>query len=97
MVYVRQLLNEIDKKTQSDPTIIFEDNQGALFMASNPVNSPRSKHIDVQHHFIREKVEDKHVRVCRVPTGHQLADTLTKSLGRLAFSRLRNVYLGTSE
>ncbi|CAM9603187.1 unnamed protein product [Pylaiella littoralis] len=40
---------------------VFEDNQGAIQIAHNPITNSNSKHIDVRHHFIRELVERKEI------------------------------------
>ena len=63
-----------------DPTPIFEDNQGAIALAYNPVFHKRSKHIDVRYHFVRERVASGEVELLYVATEHQLADLLTKPL-----------------
>ena len=56
------------------------DNQGSIFLASNPAQEHRTKHIDIRHHFIRFCVEDKIVKLYFVESENQLADILTKSL-----------------
>ena len=54
----------------------------------------RTKHIDVKHHFIRERVESGEVELKYVYTKDQLADMLTKPLKRDELVRLRNVVMG---
>ncbi|KAE8542770.1 hypothetical protein D1P53_000832 [Cryptococcus gattii VGV] len=54
----------------------------------NPVNHEKSKHIDMRHHFIREKIEDKTVSLAHVPSVENIADLLTKSLPAEAFVKL---------
>ncbi|KAK4275277.1 hypothetical protein QN277_018391 [Acacia crassicarpa] len=49
-------------------------------MALNPVQHSRTKHVDVDRHFIREKVEDGIICLSYIPTKLQLADILTKGL-----------------
>lgn len=61
-------------------TIVKEDNVGALYLGSNPATTPNSKHIDIRHHFIRERVEREEFRIVHVPTQLQHADFLTKPL-----------------
>lgn len=58
------------------------DNQCSMALAKNPTNHDRSKHIDVQHHFIREKIENKIVELEYCPTQYMVADILTKALAR---------------
>jgi hypothetical protein len=56
------------------------DNQGAIHLAKNPLTDRRSKHIDIRHHYVREKVATGVVRPIYVPTEQQLADIMTKGL-----------------
>src|ERR1700742_416051 len=63
-------------------TTLFEDNQSAIALAKNPINHARSKHIDIQHHFIREKVESKVIDIVYMATNEMIADALTKLLVR---------------
>jgi hypothetical protein len=55
------------------------DNQGAIFLASNPAQEHRSKHIDIRYHYIRECVEGKKVILHYVPTTEQIADICRES------------------
>lgn len=59
---------------------VFEDNQGAIQLAQNPMTNCNSKHIDVRHHFIRELVGRKEISVIHVASEFQHADFLTKVL-----------------
>ena len=54
------------------------DNVGAIAITANNKLHSRTKHIDIRHHFIRKKVEDKTVLVNYVLTANMLADFLTK-------------------
>jgi hypothetical protein len=56
------------------------DNQSALKLLKHPVNSARSKHIDVLHHFVRERVAMGQLNFSYVSTHMQTADVLTKAL-----------------
>uniref|UniRef100_A0A2N9I0T5 Reverse transcriptase Ty1/copia-type domain-containing protein n=1 Tax=Fagus sylvatica TaxID=28930 RepID=A0A2N9I0T5_FAGSY len=73
-----------------DPPLLWCDNLFALALASNPMFHARTKHIEVDYHFIREKVVRRDVVVKFVSTTDQLADILTKCLPSLGFTRLRN-------
>jgi len=66
------------------------DNMSAIELSKNPVHHDRSKHIDIRFHFIRECVENGVVSVEHVRTEDQLADILTKPLGRVRFVELRS-------
>ena len=59
---------------------VFVDNDGAIKLASNPLSSARTKHIDVRFHFVRELVSSGIIAVEYVPTNEQRADILTKAL-----------------
>ncbi|KIJ11447.1 hypothetical protein PAXINDRAFT_56029, partial [Paxillus involutus ATCC 200175] len=56
------------------------DNQGSLFLASNPAQEHHTKHVDVHHHYVRECVEREKVKLFFVPTQEQAADIFTKNL-----------------
>ena len=59
---------------------VFEDNQGAVQLAQNPVANSNSKHIDVRHHFLRERIRQRDIKVVQVPSKFQHANILTKAL-----------------
>jgi hypothetical protein len=61
------------------------DNQGSLSLANNPENHQRTKHIDIQYHYIRELVETGAITIEYCPTGQMLADILTKPLRKAVF------------
>jgi hypothetical protein len=65
------------------------DSKSALALAQNPVFRERSKHIDIRYHFIRGCLEDGRINASFINTSDQLADILTKSLGRVKFQELR--------
>ena len=55
----------------------FEDSQGAVKLAQNPITNSNSKHIDVRHHFLRELVRQRDIEVVRVASVFQHGDSLT--------------------
>jgi len=67
------------------------DNQSAIALSRNPVFHDRSKHIDVRYHFIRECVDEGGIVLSYTETEQQLADVLTKALGRVHFQKLRDM------
>nr|GEU97595.1 hypothetical protein [Tanacetum cinerariifolium] len=68
--------------------LLYCDNQSAIALCCNNVQHLRSKHIDIQHHFIKEQVKNKVVEVYFVETKYQLADIFTKALLRERFELL---------
>lgn len=92
---IRQFLDELLVHDRSlggacIATIALVDNQAAIAISANDVNHSRTKHIDIRHHFIRAAVASGELTVQYVPTMDQAADILTKGLGRVAFTRLRD-------
>ena len=65
--------------------IISIDNQGAIVLARNAQFHARTKHIDIQYHFVREHVEKQHISLTYCATGEMTADIFTKSLPQPAF------------
>jgi hypothetical protein len=74
---------------QTPKVKLLVDNKSAIALSKNPVHHDRSKHIDTRYHFIRDCVERGEVKVDHVGTADQLADILTKALGRVRFVELR--------
>ncbi|KAE8703804.1 hypothetical protein F3Y22_tig00110462pilonHSYRG00109 [Hibiscus syriacus] len=70
---------------QHGRSVIWCDNTGAVAMSANPVYHAQSKHVDLDVHFIREKVAAQQLSVNYVPAAHQLADGFTKPLSKAAF------------
>jgi hypothetical protein len=85
-VFLRLLLKEVGYPIQG-PTEIYADNQSAIALAKNPVYHARSRHIDIQYHFVREKVADGTVEYTYLPTNDMVADGLTKPLERVKHGR----------
>jgi hypothetical protein len=73
---------------------VYEDNQGCIALAENPVFQKRSKHIDIRYHFVRERVEMGDIKVEYVSTEEQLADMLTKPIKRQQVENLRKRAMG---
>ncbi|HEV7737932.1 MAG TPA: Ty1/Copia family ribonuclease HI [Chlamydiales bacterium] len=77
--WLRNLLKEIGY-TQDKATNIFCDNTGAIALTKDASYHARTKHIDIKHHFVREKVESREIKFEYIPTGDMVADILTKAL-----------------
>lgn len=84
------MLNEIHPE-QPEATIIYCDNQGAITLARNPAFHARTKHISIQHHFVREKVTSGEIDLKFINTEDQIADGLTKPLAKDKFQKFRDL------
>ena len=82
-VWIRRLLTDVG--ALPEPTLIMEDNQGAIAIAKNPIANARIKHIDIRYHYIREVVQEE---LCYCPSSEIIADLLTKPLSRGQFDWL---------
>ena len=87
-VWLNWLISEL-KGVEERPMKLLVDNQSAITLNKNLVHHNRTKHIDTRYHFIWQCVEEKRIEVVYVKTEDQLADILTKSLGRLKFLEMR--------
>ena len=79
VIWLRTLTAELGIP-YSGPTILKVDNQGAIAYSYNAINHGRTKHIDIQHHFVREKIISREVDIQYCATDDNLADLLTKAL-----------------
>jgi hypothetical protein len=87
-LWLQRLLDELNKNgTARTVTKIYADNQGCIALAKNPQNHARTKHIDIQHHFVRELVNDAadsgpKITLVYLKTDDMIVDALTKPLAR---------------
>ena len=80
VVWLITLLKTFDLN-HSQPALLYCDSKAALYIAANPVYHERTKHIEIDCHFIREKIEDGVIKTFHIPTRHQIADFFTQALG----------------
>ena len=79
MSWITSLLKEFSFSLPSRP-IVWIDNISAAALASNPVHHARTKHIEIDVHFVRDMVLRKDLEIRYVPSHDQIADCLTKAL-----------------
>jgi len=87
--WLRQLLLELHTPLRR-ATLVYCDNISAVYMSSNPVQHQRTKHIEIDLYFVRERVALGHVKVLHVPTSSQYADIFTKGLPSTVFVEFRS-------
>jgi hypothetical protein len=87
--WLRQLLQELGQPLQQ-ATLVYCDNVSAVYLSTNPVQHQRTKHIEIDLHFVRERVAAGTVRVLHVPTSSQFADIFTKGLPSTVFVEFRS-------
>ena len=67
---------------QMDPTMIYYDNQICIKLSDNPVFHDRSKHIDIQYHYLRDYVQRRIMLLKYIPREKRDVDIKTKALPR---------------
>jgi hypothetical protein len=88
-VWLARLLTDMIGTESGAPELLV-DNQSVIALSKNPVFHEWSKHIDVRYHYIRECVDEGRIIIVYTKTEEQLADILTKALGRVRFLELRD-------
>ena len=79
MLWVSNLVSEL--KLKEGPLKLWCDNRSAINIANNPVQHDRTKHVEIDRFFIKERLDDGTLKLSYVASGEQLADCLTKGLG----------------
>ena len=87
-VWLTRLLKDITGDNPRTPQLKM-DNMSAIALSKNPVLHDRSKHIDTKFHFIRECINEGRISLEFASSQEQLADLMTKALGRSRFCELR--------
>ena len=86
-IWIKRVLSELGQMS-SFPILMMCENQAAISIAKNPVHHDRTKHVEIDRHFITEKVTNETVKLNYIPTKQQTADILTKALPRPNFEDL---------
>ena len=88
VTWVRHLLQELQEPISS--SMLLCDNQSAINIAFNPILHCRTKHIEIDQHFVRQKVEEKEIEPAYVRSDMQVADIFTKGLSTHQFWALKD-------
>ena len=81
ILWLQGLLTELGFR-QDTPTPLYGDNTSAIHLTTNPIFHERTKHIEVDCHFIRDAFEDRVISLPHVTNTLQVADIFTKTLTR---------------
>ncbi|GKD45628.1 ribonuclease H-like domain-containing protein, partial [Tanacetum coccineum] len=87
--WLRNLLRELHTPLTST-TLVYYDNVSVVYLSCNPVQHQRTKHIEIDIHFVRDLVAAGQVRVLHVPSRYQFADIFTKGLPSALFKEFRS-------
>jgi len=88
VIWLQYLLTYLQIPTASAP-IIWCDNLGATYLSANPVFHARTKHIEIDYHFVRDRVAKKEIQIRFISSRDQLADVFTKPLPASSFTAFR--------
>jgi histone deacetylase 1/2 len=88
-MWIQSLLREL-RISQPRPPVLWCDNLGATYLTANPVFHARTKHIEVDFHFLREKVAQGALDVRFISSRDQIADAFTKPATKLMLDKLRS-------
>ena len=89
LTWIQNLLTELGVALPVAPRLLC-DNIGATYFCANPVFHSLMKHLALDYHFVREKVQTGSLHVAHVSTDNQLADILTKPLAKSRFTFFRS-------
>ncbi|GKA67517.1 ribonuclease H-like domain-containing protein [Tanacetum coccineum] len=87
--WLRNLLRELHTLLSS-ATLVYCDNVSAVYLSCNPVQHQRTKHIEIDIHFVRDLVAAGQVRVLHVPSRYQFVNIFTKGLPSALFEEFRS-------
>jgi hypothetical protein len=88
LLWMRQTLQDFGYNLSKVPLLC--DNKSAIRLADNPVEHSRTKHIDIQHHFLRDHQQRGAIDIYHICIENHLADIFTKPLDEKKFCRLRS-------
>ncbi|WJZ84337.1 hypothetical protein VitviT2T_003945 [Vitis vinifera] len=87
ILWLKKILEEL-KRPLEMPMKLYCDNKAAISIAHNPVQHDRTKHVEIDKHFIKDKLEASIICMPFVSTTQQIADILTKGLFKSSFEFL---------
>jgi hypothetical protein len=89
LMWIKILLCEL-RLFNGAPLRLYCDNQATINIVHNPVHHDRTKHIEIDRHFIKDNLDKRRLHVLYVRSGDQLADVLTKGINVVSFQNVCN-------
>jgi hypothetical protein len=94
IIWIQALLEELGL-VKHRAAALWCDNLGTTYMSANPVFHARTKHVEIDYHFVRERVASKQLIIRFISTGDQIADGFTKAISAQKLKKLQyNLNLG---
>ena len=84
ILWLKKLLAELKIEVKR-PMKLYSDSKAAISIANNPVQHDRTKHVEIDRHFIKEKLESGAICMPYIPSKEQLADVFTEGLSKSTF------------
>jgi hypothetical protein len=91
-IWMTKLMKELGYMKEKKAMMIWCDNQGVISLMKNHIQHVRTKHIDVQYHFVREWVQNDEIKFKYYSTKDMVADVLIKALPRKWHNKLITIY-----
>jgi hypothetical protein len=91
-IWMTKLMKKLGYMKEKKAMVIRCDNQGAISLTKNPTQHVQTKHIDVQHHFVRERVENGKITFEYCSTEDMVVDMLTKPLSKERHNKLITMF-----
>ncbi|GJW27753.1 retrovirus-related pol polyprotein from transposon TNT 1-94, partial [Tanacetum coccineum] len=79
----------VDYNVTLNKVPILCDDKCAINLTSSPIDYPRTKHIEIRHHFLKDNVAKNHITIDKIPLGENIANILTKPLEKEKFNYLK--------
>ena len=87
LLWIKSVLKDLEIK-YTDPINLYYNNKATIQIAQNPVQHDRTKHVEIDHNFIKERLDQKIICFPFVNSANQLADVLTKAVSNKDFYRM---------
>ncbi|RVW48495.1 Retrovirus-related Pol polyprotein from transposon RE1, partial [Vitis vinifera] len=88
-MWLQRILKELEIISNSTMTVLC-DNKATISIAKNPVQHDRTKHVEIDRHFIKEKLEGGTIILMYIPSSRQTADILTKALPKATYENMKS-------